>query len=303
MDIAMIGLGKMGASMAERLLGGGHRVVGFDPDRNAVAELEKKGAEGAASLSELKAKLDPPRKLWLMVPAGEPTENTLVELGELLSEGDVIVDGGNSDYRDTLRRAAALKEKGIYLVDAGTSGGVWGLTEGYSLMIGGEEEPVKLIEPALQTLAPEPDRGWGRVGPAGAGHFVKMVHNGIEYGMMEAYAEGFALMKAKEEFNLDLEKIAGIWRYGSVIRSWLLELIERALAEDTDLSSIKAYVSDSGEGRWTVREGIDLGIPLPVISLALQERFRSRLPAPFADKLLAALRRQFGGHAVKEEDA
>ena len=206
MDIGMLGLGKMGAGMAGRLLKGGHRVVGFDPNPEAVAELAKEGAAGAGSLKEVREKLAPPRVVWLMVPAGKPTETTLDTLKDLLSEGDIVVDGGNSDYRDTLRRAEKLSEKGIYLVDAGTSGGIWGQTEGYSLMVGGEEEAVKIIEPALKTLAPAPDRGWGRVGPAGAGHFVKMVHNGIEYGMMEAYAEGFALLKAKEEFNLDLEK-------------------------------------------------------------------------------------------------
>lgn len=301
MDIAMVGLGKMGAAMAERLLRGGHRVVACDLDPKAVRAAESKGAAGAASLAEVARALQPPRAVWVMVPAGEATEKTIGELARLLSPGDIIVDGGNSNYRDTIRRAGELKGRGLRFVDAGTSGGVWGLGNGYSLMIGGEKDAVEAIRPILATLAPGPETGWGRVGPSGAGHFVKMVHNGIEYGLMAAYAEGFELLQRKAEFDLDLAAVAEIWRSGSVVRSWLLDLIARSLAENPGLSGIAAYVPDSGEGRWTVQEGVDLGVPLPVITLALQQRFRSRESSPFADKLLAALRAQFGGHAVKPE--
>ena len=301
MDIAMVGLGKMGAAMAERLLQGGHRVVACDLDPKAVRAAEAKGAVGASSLAEAARALQPPRAVWVMVPAGEATEKTIGELARLLSPGDIIVDGGNSNYRDTIRRAGELKGRGLRFVDAGTSGGVWGLGNGYSLMVGGEKDAVEAIRPILATLAPGPETGWGRVGPSGAGHFVKMVHNGIEYGMMAAYAEGFELLQRKEEFDLDLAAVAEIWRSGSVVRSWLLDLIARALAENPGLAGIAAYVPDSGEGRWTVQEGIDLGVPLPVITLALQQRFRSRESSPFADKLLAALRAKFGGHAVKKE--
>lgn len=302
MDIAMIGLGKMGANMAARLLKGGHRVVVLDLSKDAVKAAEEMGAEGAGSLKKLVEKLPAPRAVWVMVPAGKPTESTIVELSNLLSPGDILIDGGNSNYKDSIRRGLALQEKGLHFVDVGTSGGVWGLAEGYSMMVGGDAEAVEEIRPALSTLAPAPDRGWGRVGPTGAGHFVKMVHNGIEYGLMEAYAEGFELLKQKEEFHLDLAAIAEIWRYGSVVRSWLLDLTARALAENPDLEGFAAYVSDSGEGRWTVQESIELGVALPVITLALQGRFRSRQEAPFADKFLAALRNQFGGHAIKENN-
>ncbi len=302
MDIAMVGLGKMGAAMAERLLQGGHRVVACDLDPKAVRAAESKGAAGAANLAEVARALKPPRAVWVMVPAGEATEKTIGELARLLSPGDIIVDGGNSNYRDTIRRAGELKRRGIRFVDAGTSGGVWGLGNGYSLMVGGEKDAVEAIRPILATLAPGPKTGWGRVGPSGAGHFVKMVHNGIEYGLMAAYAEGFELLRRKEEFALDLAAVAEIWRSGSVVRSWLLDLIARSLAENPGLAGIAAYVPDSGEGRWTVQEGIDLGVPLPVITLALQQRFRSRESSPFADKLLAALRAEFGGHAVKKEE-
>ena len=302
MDIAMIGLGKMGANMAARLLKGGHRVVAFDLSEEAVKSAEEMGAEGARRLEEVLEKLRPPRAVWVMVPDGKPTEMIINELGGLLSPGDIIVDGGNSNYKDTIRRGLDLKEKGLRFVDVGTSGGIWGLTEGYSMMVGGDEETVEVLRPALSTLAPAPDKGWGRVGPGGSGHFVKMVHNGIEYGLMEAYAEGFELMRRKEEFSLDLAAIAEIWRKGSVVRSWLLDLTARALTENPDLSGIAAFVSDSGEGRWTVQESIELGVPIPVITLALQRRFRSQDKAPFADKLLAAMRNQFGGHAIKEEN-
>ena len=302
MDIAMIGLGKMGANMAERLLKGGHRVVVFDLSEEAIKSAEEKGAEGARTLEEVVKKLQPPRSVWVMVPAGVPTEKTIEELSEILSPGDIVIDGGNSNYRDSIRRGRELSEKVVHFVDVGTSGGVWGLAEGYSMMVGGNEEAVERLGPVLSTLAPDPDKGWGRVGPIGSGHFVKMVHNGIEYGLMEAYAEGFELMREKKEFGLDLHRIAEIWRYGSVVRSWLLDLTARALSENQDLEGIAAFVPDSGEGRWTVHEAIELGVSIPVITLALQARFRSREEAPFADKLLAAMRNQFGGHAIKGEN-
>ena len=301
MDIAMIGLGKMGANMAERLLKGGHRVVVFDLSEEAIKSAEEKGAEGARTLKEVVKKLQPPRSVWVMVPAGVPTEKTIEELSEILSPGDIVIDGGNSNYRDSISRGRELSEKEVHFVDVGTSGGVWGLAEGYSMMVGGNEEAVERLGPVLSTLAPDPDKGWGRVGPIGSGHFVKMVHNGIEYGLMEAYAEGFELMREKKEFGLDLHRIAEIWRYGSVVRSWLLDLTARALSENPDLEGIAAFVPDSGEGRWTVHEAIELGVSIPVITLALQGRFRSREEAPFADKLLAAMRNQFGGHAIKGE--
>ena len=301
MDIAMIGLGKMGFNMATRLLRGGHRVVAHDMSEAAIRSAEEAGAEAARSLDEVVAKLTAPRAVWVMVPAGEPTENTINALTDRLSPDDIVVDGGNSNYKDSVRRAASLQEKGIRFVDAGTSGGVWGLTEGYSMMIGGEAEPVSRLRPVFETLAPAKDKGWGHVGPSGAGHFVKMVHNGIEYGLMQAYAEGFELMSHKSEFRLDLHRIAEIWRHGSVVRSWLLDLTARALTESPTLGDIAGYVPDSGEGRWTVIEAIELGCPIPVITLALQRRFRSRQQAPLADKLLAAMRGQFGGHAVKRD--
>ncbi|MBI1878712.1 MAG: decarboxylating 6-phosphogluconate dehydrogenase [Chloroflexi bacterium] len=301
MDIAMIGLGKMGSNMVTRLLRGGHRVVAYDLNEGAIQAAEAIGADGARSLEEVAAKLPQPRVAWVMVPSGNPTESTITALAERLSPGDIIIDGGNSNYKDSMRRAASLKKKGLHFVDVGTSGGVWGLTEGYSIMVGGDAAVVAQLRPILETLAPAADKGWGHVGPNGAGHFVKMIHNGIEYGLMEAYAEGFELMQHKTEFNLDLAQIAEIWRYGSVIRSWLLDLIANALAENVTLAGIAAYVPDSGEGRWTVVEAIELGCAIPVITMALERRFRSRQEAPFADKLLAAMRQQFGGHAVKHE--
>ena len=302
MEVGMIGLGRMGANMTERLLQGGHRVVGYDRDPEAIQKIVEKGAAGAQSLEALVEQLTPPRAIWLMVPAGDPVDQTIQELIPKLQAGDVIIDGGNSYYKDTLRRAKQLEAHGLHLVDVGTSGGIWGRTEGYSLMIGGDPQIVERLQPLFETLAPTPDRGWGRVGPVGAGHFVKMVHNGIEYGLMQAYAEGFSLMRAKAEFKLDLQQIAEIWRYGSVVRSWLLDLISKALKESPDLAGIAPYVEDSGEGRWTVAEAIDLNIPAPVITLSLLARLRSRVEDSFADKLLAALRRQFGGHAVRHED-
>ena len=302
MDIAMIGLGKMGANMATRILRGGHRVVAYDINESAIQAAEEAGAEGARTLSEVAEKLKPPRSIWVMVPSGQITEVTIQALSDQLSPGDTVIDGGNSNYKDSMRRAEELKEKGLHFIDVGTSGGVWGLAEGYSMMVGGEKDVVDRHRPILETLAPGPDKGWGHVGPPGSGHFVKMIHNGIEYGLMQAYAEGFDIMKAKGEFGLDLHQIAEIWRYGSVVRSWLLDLTSAALAEDEDLEGIKAWVQDSGEGRWTVFEAIDLDVSAPVITASLQRRLRSRDEQPFADKLLAALRNQFGGHAVKQAE-
>jgi len=279
---------------------GGHRVVGYATNAEAVEALVQQGGAGASSVADLVTKLTTPRAVWVMVPSGETTENTINTVANALSPGDVIIDGGNSNYKDSMRRAATLAERGILFLDAGTSGGIWGLKEGYSLMVGGDLETFHRLEPVFQTLAPAPDKGYGYVGPAGAGHFVKMVHNGIEYGLMQAYAEGFELMEAKQEFKLDLARIAQIWRYGSVVRSWLLDLTGEALREDPKLQSIQAYVEDSGEGRWTVQESIELAVPLPVIALSLQARFRSRQDQPFGAKLLSAMRNQFGGHMVRK---
>ena len=298
----MVGLGRMGGNMTLRLLRAGHRVVVFDPQAEAVRALSGEGAGGAGSLAELVDMLAQPRAVWVMVPAGEATETTINALADCMSEGDTVIDGGNSNYKDSMRRAGALASLGISFLDAGTSGGVWGLAGGYSLMVGGDEAAFRRLEPVFQSLAPGPDRGYGRVGPAGAGHFVKMVHNGIEYGLMQAYAEGFELMKAKTGFDLDLAQVSQIWRHGSVVRSWLLDLTAAALEEDPGLESIQAYVEDSGEGRWTVQEGVELSVPTPVISLALQARFRSRQEQPFGARLLAAMRNQFGGHAVRRAE-
>ena len=301
MELGMIGLGRMGGNMVERLLRGGHRVLGYAQDPGSVRRAVEKGAVSADSLPNLVEQLKPPRVVWLMIPAGNPVDETIEALLPLLNQDDVIVDGGNSNYKDTMRRAAAVKEQGLQFVDSGTSGGVWGLQEGYSMMIGGEAQVVQRLSPIFQTLAPAADKGWGHVGPSGAGHFVKMVHNGIEYGLMQAYAEGFALMQSKSEFGLNLQRIAEIWRHGSVVRSWLLDLTAQALNENPTLEGIAPYVADSGEGRWTVLEAIELGCSIPVITLALQRRFRSRETEPFADKLLAVMREQFGGHAVKRD--
>ena len=299
MELGMIGLGRMGGNMAQRLLKGGHRVVAYDPNEKAVAAATSQGATAASSLADLIAQLATPRAVWTMVPAGQPTEETINEVADLLTSGDTIVDGGNANYKDSARRASELKTRGISLLDAGTSGGVWGLKEGYSMMVGGDPEAFRRLEPVFQTLAPGPDRGYGHVGPSGSGHFVKMVHNGIEYGLMQAYAEGFELMKAKREFDLDLKHVSEIWRHGSVVRSWLLDLTAAALGEDPELAGLQAYVEDSGEGRWTVEESLELSVPTPVIAASLQARFRSRQEQPFGVKLLAAMRNQFGGHAVR----
>ena len=298
----MIGLGRMGSNMAQRLLAGGHRVVAYDRNAEAIESLVAQGAVGASSMAHLVEQLGSPKAVWVMVPDGEPTESTIQTLASLLAAGDVVIDGGNSNYKDSVRRSSALSEHGVKFLDAGTSGGVWGLKEGYALMIGGDEESFQALEPVFQTLAPGPDIGYGYVGPAGSGHFVKMIHNGIEYGMMQAYAEGFELLRAKEEFHLDLASVAEIWRYGSVIRSWLLDLTSAALQEDPDLKDVQAYVEDSGEGRWTVQESIELAVPAPVIALSLQMRFRSRQDQAFGGRLLAALRNQFGGHAVRKAE-
>jgi 6-phosphogluconate dehydrogenase len=301
MELGMIGLGRMGANMTERLVKGGHRVVGFDPKPEARARVEDKGAESAASLDVLVATLKTPRALWMMVPAGSITDATVTALLPLLAAGDVLVDGGNSNYKDTLRRANAAADKKIGYVDCGTSGGVWGLAEGYSMMVGGDEAVVERLRPIFEALAPAPDRGWGRVGPVGSGHFAKMIHNGIEYGLMQAYAEGFSILQHKREFGLDLHQIAEIWRYGSVVRSWLLDLTADALDKNLTMNGIAPYVADSGEGRWTVAEAIDLDVPAPVITLSLLERLRSRDTESFSDKLVSAMRNQFGGHEIKKE--
>jgi len=299
MELAMVGLGKMGGNMASRLLRGGHQVVAYNRSPEPIRAAEAEGATGATSLEDVVLRLSPPRAVWLMLPSGQITEEAVRHLAELLSINDLIIDGGNSNYKDTMRRAAYLADKGIYFVDSGTSGGIWGLQEGYSLMVGGRPEAIAAIRPALETLAPAADRGWAHVGPSGAGHFVKMIHNGIEYGMMQAYAEGFEILRAKKEFGLDLHQIAELWRYGSVVRSWLLDLTAAALAEDPERSDLRGWVADSGEGRWTVFEAIDQDVPAPVITLALQMRFVSRQDESYAAKLLAAMRNQFGGHAVK----
>lgn len=302
MQLGMVGLGKMGANMTRRLLQGGHMVVVSDLNAGAVAAAEKEGAVAASSTVDLMTKLNAPRVVWIMVPSGDPTEQTVKTLTEIMQPGDTIIDGGNSNYKDSIRRAAMLKEHGIAFVDVGTSGGIWGLVEGYSMMIGGQKEVVEHLRPIFETLAPAPDRGWGYVGPNGSGHFVKMIHNGIEYGIMQAYAEGFAIMKKKAEFELDLATVARIWQHGSVIRSWLLDLTAVALTQDQTLDGVLPFVPDSGEGRWTVFEAIDLNVPAPVITLSLQTRIQSRDSEAFTDKLLAVMRNQFGGHAVKEAE-
>ncbi len=301
MKIGLIGLGKMGANMAQRLLKGGHQVIGYDRDKAAVKKVADQGNEGADSIDELVDRLPSPKAVWIMVPAGKPVDDTIDLLMKKLKTGDILIDGGNSYYRDSIRRAEKLKQAGIGMVDAGVSGGIWGLKEGYSIMVGGEPRFVNLLKPIFETLAPGKELGWGHVGPSGAGHFVKMVHNGIEYGLMEAYAEGFELMKKKTDFSIDLHQVAEIWRYGSVVRSWLLDLTASALNDDRDLKSVAPYVSDSGEGRWTTLEAIELGVSLPIIGQSLYERFASQDREQYGKKLLAMMRHEFGGHAVVEE--
>jgi 6-phosphogluconate dehydrogenase len=302
MQLGMVGLGKMGGNMVTRLLQGGHEVVVFDLDPELTRRVgSAEGARAVGSLSEMVGALGAPRVVWVMVPAGAPTEQTLLSLAAEMFPGDVLIDGGNSNFNDTRRRAAELAEKGIRLVDAGTSGGVWGLEVGYCLMVGGDPEPVAMCEPAFRTLAPP--EGYLHVGPSGAGHFTKMVHNGIEYGLLQAYAEGFEIMHASD-YPLDLGAIAGLWNHGSVVRSWLLELLERAYADEgQDLERIRGWVADSGEGRWTVETALDLDVPAPVITLSLLARFRSRQEQSYSAQVIAALRNQFGGHAVKEKES
>jgi 6-phosphogluconate dehydrogenase len=301
MQLGLIGLGKMGGNMAERLKLGGHQVVGFDFSEEAVARLTAAGNVGVRSLKELAEKLQGRRAIWMMVPQGAPVDETIAKLEPLLNPGDILIDGGNSNYQDTMRRYKEISAKGFQFVDVGTSGGVWGLKSGYSMMIGGDKEPVEYLRPIFETLAPAADKGWGHVGPAGSGHFVKMVHNGIEYGLMQAYAEGFTVLEKKEELNLDLPQIAQIWRYGSVIRSWLLDLTAEALAGNPTLDGLQAYVVDSGEGRWTVFEAINLNVSAPVITESVIRRIRSREENNFTDRMLAIMRNAFGGHEVKKD--
>lgn len=299
MQLGMVGLGKMGANMTKRLLQGGHEIVVTDLNADAIKTAEQDGAKGAATIESLVNALSAPRAIWIMVPAGDPTEKTIEQLSGLLSAGDILIDGGNSYYKNAIRHAETLKPHGLHFVDVGTSGGIWGLTEGYSMMIGGEKEIIEHLRPIFETLAPAPDKGWGHVGPAGAGHFTKMIHNGIEYGMMQAYAEGLAILKKKTEFDIDLADTTRIWQTGSVVRSWLLDLIHEALEKDQVLENVAAFVPDSGEGRWTVFEAIDLNVSAPVITLALQNRIHSREDG-YTEKLLSVMRNQFGGHAVKK---
>ncbi len=296
MEIGFVGLGRMGLNMVRRLVPKGHQVVGFDFNKDAVAEVVKAGGAGAASLQDLVQRLEAPRTIWVMVPADAPTEETLQHLADYCQPGDIVIDGGNSNFKDSIRRAEMLRDRGIQFLDAGTSGGIWGLTEGYCLMVGGEDAAVAAVKPVFLDLAPAD--GFAHVGPSGAGHYAKMVHNGIEYGMMQSYAEGFEILE-KSRYDYDLRQLADLWNHGSVVRSWLLELAARAFAADPHLGDLAPYVEDSGEGRWTVQEAIDLRVPAPVITMALQTRFRSRQPDSFTAKILAALRNQFGGHAVK----
>jgi 6-phosphogluconate dehydrogenase len=294
----MVGLGRMGGNMSIRLLRAGHEVVGYARSAESRERVGRHGANSAASLEELVSALDPPRAVWVMVPAGDPTESTIATLAELLDSGDVVVDGGNSLFRDSVRRAADLSKKDVLFVDAGVSGGIWGLEEGYCLMLGGPAEAVDRLEPVLTALAP--DKGWARVGPSGSGHFVKMVHNGIEYGLLQSFGEGFEILNASV-YDLDLRQVAELWRHGSVVRSWLLDLLALALSRDSDLAKVKDYVEDSGEGRWTVLSAIDEDVPAPVTALSLFARFASRQEESFSAKVIAALRREFGGHAVRED--
>ncbi|HUI30681.1 MAG TPA: decarboxylating 6-phosphogluconate dehydrogenase [Candidatus Acidoferrales bacterium] len=302
MEIGLIGLGKMGANMAERLLKSGHKVVGYDRDAQAVKRIVDQGNIGANSIDDLISKLKLPRTVWVMVPAGKPVDDTIDIMIAGLNRDDIVIDGGNSYYRDSIRRAKKLADHGVKMIDAGVSGGIWGLKEGYSIMVGGEKGTVDYLKPIFEALAPAKDKGWGHVGPNGAGHFVKMVHNGIEYGLMQAYAEGFNLMKRKTEFDLDLHQVAEIWRYGSVVRSWLLDLTAAALQDDQNLTKVAPYVADSGEGRWTALEAIELGVSLPIIAQSLYERFASQDSEEYGNRLLAMMRHEFGGHAIKGEE-
>ena len=301
MKVGMIGLGKMGANMAERLLRGGHQVTGFDPSADARKALESKGGAAVDTLPALVKSLSTPRVVWMMVPSGKITDDTVNALLPLLAKGDTVIDGGNSNYQDTLRRATLYAAHDLGYVDCGTSGGVWGLQEGYSMMVGGDAKLVDTLRPIFETLAPGKEQGWGRVGPVGSGHFTKMVHNGIEYGLMQAYAEGFSILQHKQEFQLDLHQVGEIWRYGSVVRSWLLDLTTDALGKNPTMDGVAPYVVDSGEGRWTVAAALELDVPAPIITASLIERLRSRDRDSFTDKLLASMRNEFGGHAIKKE--
>jgi 6-phosphogluconate dehydrogenase len=298
MNLGMVGLGKMGGNMVERLQKGGHHITAYDKSEAAIRTASGHGAQAATSLQELCKKLAAPRAIWVMVPSGAATEETLNTLADCLQRGDTLIDGGNSNFQDSIRRAKTFAERGIAFVDVGTSGGIWGLTEGYSMMIGGTVAAVEALRPIFETLAPGKVRGWGRVGPSGSGHFVKMVHNGIEYGLMQAFAEGFNIMQAKKEFQLDLQQIGEIWRQGSVVRSWLLDLLVQGLHENPTLEGIGPSVSDSGEGRWTVAEAIALDVPAPIITLSLLERLRSRQENSLTYRLLSLMRNKFGGHSV-----
>jgi 6-phosphogluconate dehydrogenase len=298
MQLAMIGLGRMGGNMSERLMRDGHKMVVFDRSPEAVQKYVGLGAMGAASPAEVVSKLSAPRVVWIMVPAGKPVDDTIAALLPGLQKGDVIIDGGNSNFHDSMRRADDLAPKGIHFVDSGTSGGIWGLENGYCLMIGASPEAFKLCEPIFKSLAPED--GYGHMGPPGSGHYVKMIHNGVEYGMLQAYAEGYEILHASKNFKLDLHQIAKVWNHGSVVRSWINELAEIAFQRDANLDQLKGYVEDSGEGRWTVQEAIDLDVPAPVITLSLLTRLRSRQADSFGGKVIAALRNEFGGHAVKK---
>ncbi|HXV17179.1 MAG TPA: decarboxylating 6-phosphogluconate dehydrogenase [Gemmatimonadaceae bacterium] len=297
MKLGMIGLGRMGGNMTERLMRDGHEVVVFDRSPDAIAKYVSLGSKAATDAEDIVRKLDAPRVVWIMVPAGKPVDDTIASLLPGLSRGDVIIDGGNSNFHDSMRRGAELRQKGIEFVDSGTSGGIWGLENGYCLMIGASDEAFKLCEPIFKTLAP-PD-GYAHMGPTGSGHYVKMIHNGVEYGMLQAYAEGYEILHASKDFKLDLHKIAAVWNHGSVVRSWINELAEIAFKKDSDLVDLKGFVADSGEGRWTVQEAIDLDVPAPVITLSLLMRLRSRQEDSFGGKVIAALRNEFGGHAVK----
>jgi 6-phosphogluconate dehydrogenase len=300
MELGIIGLGKMGGNMAERLRLAKHTVIGFDFNADAVKKLSDAGSTGVSSLEAMAKAFTGRKAIWIMVPAGDPVDQTIDKLKPFMAPGDIFIDGGNSNYKDSQRRHDALKKEGFEFVDVGTSGGIWGITEGYSMMVGGDVEVIDYLKPIFETLAPAADKGWGRTGASGAGHFVKMVHNGIEYGLMQAYAEGFSIMKAKESLALDNTQIAEIWKYGSVVRSWLLDLTADALKKNPTLEGLEAYVPDSGEGRWTVFEAIDLNVSAPIITESLIRRLRSREDNNFTDRMLSVMRNEFGGHAVKK---
>jgi 6-phosphogluconate dehydrogenase len=300
MELGMIGLGRMGANMTRRLIAGGHRVVVYDRDPSVVAAMAAEGAAGVETLEAVPGKLNAPRAVWIMVPSGDAVDQTMAALSDSLQKGDILIDGGNSNYHDSMRRATSARQKGLEFLDVGTSGGIWGLKEGYSLMIGGSSGAVERLRPIFETLAPAPNSGWAHMGPSGAGHFAKMVHNGIEYGMMQSFAEGFALLEKKKEFGFDLAKVAETWRHGSVVRSWLLDLTAQALQENPGLEGIGPQVADSGEGRWMVAEAIASDVSCPVITHALLERIRSRVSNSFGNRMLAIMRNKFGGHAVQK---